>query len=165
MRTTGSLRKEAAMATPERGSHSLPERSNLQHLKNQAKDLLQAGGAESLTDAQFKVARTHGFDSWPKLKAYVDLLHETGRLKEAIDTEDLPRVIEMMTKNTALHQAPLGYNKNGPLTWVAECRTVQGPPSQTRLDMARWMIEHGSDIHQGGDGPLMRAAMNDNRIP
>src|SRR5262245_26741614 len=27
------------------------------------------------------------------------------------------------------------------------------------------MIEHGSDIHQGGDGPLMRAAMNDDRIP
>jgi ankyrin repeat protein len=31
--------------------------------------------------------------------------------------------------------------------------------------MARWMIEHGSDVHQGGDGPLMRATLNDNRIP
>ena len=25
--------------------------------------------------------------------------------------------------------------------------------------MARWMIENGSDVHQGGDGPLMRAAL------
>jgi hypothetical protein len=27
------------------------------------------------------------------------------------------------------------------------------------------MIENGSDIHQGGDGPLMRAALNGYRIP
>ena len=27
------------------------------------------------------------------------------------------------------------------------------------------MIEHGSDVHQGGDGPLMRAALNAYRIP
>lgn len=148
------------MATP----RSLPERPNLRHLKDQAKDLLKAGGAESLTNAQFKVARDYGFDSWPKLKVHVELLQESGQLKQAIDAEDLPRVIAMMTKNPALHKAPLGYNQNGPLTWVAECRGVQGPPSQTRLDMARWMIAHGSDIHQGGDGPLMRAAMNDNRI-
>jgi ankyrin repeat protein len=31
--------------------------------------------------------------------------------------------------------------------------------------MARWMIENGSDVHQGGDGPLMRAALADTRIP
>jgi ankyrin repeat protein len=31
--------------------------------------------------------------------------------------------------------------------------------------MAEWMIAHGSDVHQGGDGPLMRAALNGYRIP
>jgi ankyrin repeat protein len=31
--------------------------------------------------------------------------------------------------------------------------------------MAQWMIENGSDVHQGGDGPLMRAALKGNRIP
>jgi ankyrin repeat protein len=31
--------------------------------------------------------------------------------------------------------------------------------------MAAWMIEHGSDVHQGGDGPLMRAALDGERIP
>jgi ankyrin repeat protein len=31
--------------------------------------------------------------------------------------------------------------------------------------MAEWMITHGSDVHQGGDGPLMRAALNGYRIP
>jgi len=152
------------MKTPEQGNRPLPERPNLRHLKDQARDLLKSGRAESLTDAQFKVAREYGFESWPKLKAHVELLQETGQLKRAIDDEDLPRVIELMTKNPALHRAPLGYNQNGPLTWVAECRTVKGPPGQTRLDITRWMIEHGSDIHQGGDGPLMRASLNNDRI-
>lgn len=31
--------------------------------------------------------------------------------------------------------------------------------------MAKWMIENGSDVHQGNDGPLMRAALNGDRIP
>jgi len=31
--------------------------------------------------------------------------------------------------------------------------------------MAEWMLGHGSDVHQGGDGPLMRAALNGYRIP
>ena len=70
-----------------------------------------------------------------------------------------------MTRNPELHRAPLGYGKNGPLTWVAECRVPWEPPGETRLAMARWMIENGSDVHQGGDGPLMRAALDDMRIP
>ena len=31
--------------------------------------------------------------------------------------------------------------------------------------MATWMIDNGSDVHQGGDVPLMRAALNGYRIP
>jgi ankyrin repeat protein len=143
----------------------LPERRNLRHLKDQAKDLLKAGEAESLTDAQFKIARLYGFASWPKLKEHVDSLEEIGQLKLAIDTNDLEQVKSLMTRNPALHRAPLGYNKNGPLTWVAECRVPWEAPSPARLAMAQWMIENGSHIHQGGDGPLMRAALFGLRIP
>jgi ankyrin repeat protein len=71
----------------------------------------------------------------------------------------------MMTRNPALHRAPIGYGKDGPLTWVAECRVPRESPSPTRLAMARWMIENGSDVHQGGDGPLMPAALKGNRVP
>jgi ankyrin repeat protein len=70
----------------------------------------------------------------------------------------------MMTRNPALHSAPLGYGKDGPLTWVAECRVPWESPSPVRLAMAEWMLAHGSDVHQGGDGPLMRAALNEYRI-
>lgn len=143
----------------------LPERPNLRHLKDQAKDLLKSGGAKSLADAQFRIACLYGFPSWPKLKAHVDSLEEIGQLKQAIDTNDLERVKDLMTHNPALHHAPLGYGKNGPLTWVAECRVPWEPPTAKRLAMAEWMIDHGSDVHQGGDGPLMRAALVGHRIP
>ena len=52
----------------------LPDRPNLRHLKDQARDLLEAGAAASVTEAQFKIARLYGFASWPKLKAHVDSL-------------------------------------------------------------------------------------------
>jgi ankyrin repeat protein len=146
-------------------SRALPDRPNLRHLKDQAKDLLKTGRAESLTDAQFKIARLYGFSSWPKLKAHVDSLEEIGQLKEAIDTNNLRRVKTLMTRNPSLHRAPLGYAKDGPLTWVAECRVPWESPSAVRLAMAEWMLAHGSDVHQGGDGPLMRAALNGYRIP
>jgi ankyrin repeat protein len=150
----------AQLSRPDR---SFPERPDLRHLKNQAKDLLRAGGASSLSEAQLKLAREYGFPSWPKLKAHVESLQEIGQLRQAIDANDLAKVQDLMTRHPALHRAPLGYMNNGPLTWAAECRGV--PFSPERLAIARWMIENGSDVHQGGDGPLMRAALSDQRIP
>jgi hypothetical protein len=91
--------------------------------------------------------------------------NEVGELKQAIDTNNLEQVKALMGRNPELHRAPLGYGKNGPLTWVAECRVPWEPPTEARLAMARWMIENGSDIHQGGDGPLMRAALVGYRVP
>lgn len=144
---------------------ALPDRPNLRHLKDQAKDLLKAGRAASLADAQFQIARLYGFASWPKLKAHVQAFEEVGQLKQAIDTNDFARVQTMLTRNPMLHRAKLGYGEDGPLTWVAECRVPWESPSAARLAMAEWMIAHGSDVHQGGDGPLMRAALNSYRIP
>lgn len=93
-----------------------------------------------------------------------DSLNDIGALKQAIDNNDLDRTKMLMTANPSLHQAPIGYAKNGPLTWVAECRVPWEPPGPTRLAMAQWMIDDGSDVHQGGDGPLMRAALVGDRV-
>lgn len=146
-------------------SRTLPERPDLRHLKDQAKELLQVGGAPTLAHAQLQIARQYGFQSWPRLKHHVDSLLEAGMLKHAIDRNDFGAVRTLMTRNPELHGAPMGYGKNGPLTWVAECRVPWEAPGPVRLRMAQWMIEHGSDVHQGGDGPLMRAALRDDRIP
>jgi len=71
-------------------SKQLPERANLEHLKKQAKDLLEALSCQEpeaietvalyfpsqhnvgLNDAQLVIAREYGFESWAKLKDYVE---------------------------------------------------------------------------------------------
>src|SRR5215467_16355823 len=103
---------------PQGPPRPLPDRPNLRHLKDQAKDLLKTGAAKSITEAQFQIARLYGFASWPKLKAHVESFEEIGQLKQAIDTNDFDRVKTLMTRNPELHRAPLGYGKDGPLTWV-----------------------------------------------
>ncbi|MDQ2774150.1 MAG: ankyrin repeat domain-containing protein [Acidobacteriota bacterium] len=143
----------------------LPDRPSLRHLKGQARDLMKSGNANSQAEAHLKVARMYGFASWPKLKRHVELLADAGQLKNAIDQNDLTEVQSMLLRSPALHNAPLGYAKDGPLTWVAECRVPPVPPNETRLAMAKWMIENGSDVHRGGDAPLMRAALDTERIP
>ena len=59
-------------------SRSLPPQPNLEHLKKQAKDLLhelqQRDPTLKLADAQHALAREYGFESWPKLKVYVESL-------------------------------------------------------------------------------------------
>lgn len=89
----------------------LPERPNLRHLKDQARDLYKSGGAESLTQAQFRVAREYGFASWARLKAHVESLDRTGQLKTAIQGNNVERVTELITAYpTLIHQdggAPL----------------------------------------------------------
>jgi ankyrin repeat protein len=142
----------------EEPARQLPENADLRHLKDQAKDLLKAGQAESLARAQFQIARQYGFASWTKLKAHVESLQLVGQLKLAIDADDLEAVKRLMTRHPELHRAPLGASKSLPLTRVAEYGAL-------RLAMARWMIENGSDIHQGGDMPLMRSALSDANLP
>ena len=48
---------------PQPGKRPLPDRPSLRHLKGQAKDLLKTGAAQSITDAQFKIAHLYGFAS------------------------------------------------------------------------------------------------------
>lgn len=155
----------AAAASAREPTRALPENPDLRHLRDEARGLHRSGATPTLARALFQVARSYGFASWPKLNAHVESHHEAGRLKAAIDRNDLDEVRALMTHNPALHRAPIGYGHDGPLTWVAECRVPRVPPPPLRLAMAEWMIENGSDVHQGGDGPLMRAAISDDRIP
>jgi hypothetical protein len=57
-------------------SRDLPPNPNLEHLKKQAKALLeklrQQNPDATLVDAQHALAREYGFPSWPKLKAHVE---------------------------------------------------------------------------------------------
>jgi ankyrin repeat protein len=93
----------------------LRERPDLDQLRRQAKELLEsfragdpAAVAEvighyhaanpatfALHDAQIVIARSYGYDSWPKLKAYVDGV-TVRRLSEAVRAGDLAGVRAML---------------------------------------------------------------------
>ena len=69
-------------------AHQLPPNPDLRHLKDQAKDLLRSGQATHLAEAHFRIARSYGFDSWPKLKAHVDGTN-VRRLVDAVRAGDI----------------------------------------------------------------------------
>src|SRR5688500_11113102 len=74
---------------PKQPPRSLPDRPNLRHLRDQAKDLVKAGTATSITDAQFTIARRYGFPNWPKLKAHVESLEKIAQRQHALDMNDI----------------------------------------------------------------------------
>jgi ankyrin repeat protein len=95
----------------------LPPRPDLAQLKRQAKQLLRAyreedadaaaevnrhyhgavPGTFQLSDAQLVLARAHGFESWPKLKAYVDGV-TFKRLRDAVKAGDVSAVRKLLRR-------------------------------------------------------------------
>jgi len=76
------------MSTDPQAPRRLPDRPNLRHLKDHARDLVRAGIAKSLADAQFRIARLFGFPSWPKLKAHV----EASARSDSSNTPSIPMI-------------------------------------------------------------------------
>ena len=140
----------------------LPPEPDLRHLKNEAKDLLKSGEAPSLAAALFQIAQLYGFRSWPKLKSHIAERTHAGELKRAISQDDLAEVRQLLFKHPELRAASIGYGEFGPLTWAAECRGM-AQPSPARLGIVEWLIGSGSDVHEGGDAPLMRASLDGSR--
>jgi hypothetical protein len=107
-------------------SRQLPANPNLEHLKNQAKELLRnfqqgaadakerfaslsasyAGAGPKLADALHVVAREYGFTSWPKLKEYVEsltrILSPAESLSAAIRASDADKTARMLENHPEL---------------------------------------------------------------
>ena len=134
-------------------TRTLREHPDLDQLKRQAKELLAAfqaahpvaiaevnahfRGADPVTfalhDAQLVLARAHGFESWPKLKAYVEGITEK-RLLDALTNGDLEQVRavlkvrpEIANTSGALHRAVLDHAP----------------------EMVRLLMEHGANAREG----------------
>jgi len=80
----------------------LPAEPNLRHLKDQAKALLKSGKAPSLAAAFFQIAQLYGFQSWPKLKSHVMARTNEGKLRQAINRNDLAEVRLLLSKHPEL---------------------------------------------------------------
>jgi hypothetical protein len=147
----------------------LPDRPNLRHLRDEAKDLVRSGAAATVTDAQFQIAKLYGFASWPKLNQHVESLEKVGQLKHAIRCNDVPRVEAMLTSSPELRQALIddpGLLSAGPgRTAMAELLVRHGadvnglcwgwfpllffPCENLEPEPLKWLLGHGADPNRG----------------
>ena len=142
---------------PTRRMHEHPD---LDQLKRQAKELLRAFLADkpeatvevqahytradrttfALHDAQLVLARSYGFESWPKLKAYVDGV-TVRRLADAIDAGDLTQARGMLQTRPELANMALSY--------VDERRPIHFAVMRRSPEMVRLFMQHGASARAG----------------
>jgi ankyrin repeat protein len=138
----------------------LPERPSLEQLRKQAKDLLRdyRSGVDSavaevsqfehspniatfgLSDAQRVIARTYGFPSWPKLKAFVDGA-TIARFINAVKASDLDQVRSMLASRPELVAVDTAAND--------EHRGLHYAVLGRDLAMVRLLMEAGADARKG----------------
>src|SRR3984893_12958310 len=98
-------------------ARAMRETPDIDQLRREARELLEEYRAQSpdaiievgayhrtatlktfaLHDAQFVLARSYGFESWPKLKAAVDGV-TAGKLHEAAESGDTKTARELLTR-------------------------------------------------------------------
>jgi hypothetical protein len=148
----------------------LPDRPNLDHLRNQAKTLLDdvhAGSADAivlfithaprttpqnakLADAQFVLARSYGMPSWPKLVEHVErlasqtteeaLLHRFGAAIHSGWADALRTLLQTHSSLRAKVNAPIFPFGGRPVSAVRGDASVLGV-----------LIDHGADVNLKSD--------------
>jgi hypothetical protein len=138
----------------------LPQNPNLEQLRKQAKDLLEQYRAEdpaaaaeiqkfeyspdpstfALHDAQRVLARAYGFESWPKLKAFVDGV-TIARFGEAARSGDLQQVRTMLAARPELAGLDMAEND--------EHRALHYAVLRRDISMVRLLMQAGADARKG----------------
>src|SRR5689334_7269514 len=142
---------------PNPPTRAMRENPDLDQLKRQAKELLDAYRASSpeavaevtayhrtatpeafaLHDAQFVLARSYGFESWPKLKAAVDGV-TAAKLHEAAESGDLQAARELLTRRPEIVDLARG-----------EMTALHMAVLRRDLEMTRLLLEFGADPDAG----------------
>ncbi len=122
----------------------LPPQPSWEQLRKQAKDLLEelrAGDpAAALHDAQRVLARAYGFQSWARLKAFVDGAN-VARLAEAVQTGDIAQARALLRSRPELAVMDMAGNDEHQALHYAVLRR---DPAMVRLLMAA-----GADARKG----------------
>lgn len=118
----------------------LPRQPNLEQLRKQAKELMAGWPGFTLSQAQRELARAYGFDSWPKLKAFVDGAN-VARLAEAVNAGDLATVRKLLKSRPELVGMDMaGDNEHRPLHYAVLRRDAA---------MVRVLMQAGADARKG----------------
>jgi ankyrin repeat protein len=133
---------------------------DLEQLKRQSRELLAAFRAAdeaavnevtacyddpqlatfALHDAQLVIARSYGFDSWPKLKAYVDGV-TIRRLVEAVSNGAIERVRAMLKARPELANMAVSYGD--------EHRAIHYAVMHRQPEITRLLMRKGANARAG----------------
>src|SRR5918994_3215249 len=143
-------------------TRAMRENPDLDQLKRQARELLEAYRAQTpdavievaahhrtatpdtfaLHDAQFVLARSYGFESWPKLKAAVDGV-TVARLHEAVQKGDLAAARALLARRPEI----VDLLRGGPSGF--EIRALHIAVMQRDVEMTRLLLDAGADTRGG----------------
>jgi ankyrin repeat protein len=141
-------------------TRDLPKQPSLEQLRKQAKDLLEqyrandpAAVAEihrferchdpatfALNDAQRVLARAYGYESWPKLKAFVDGSN-IARLAAAVQVGDVAQVRALLSARPELVAMDMAGND--------EHRALHYAVLRRDAAMVKLLMEAGADARKG----------------
>jgi ankyrin repeat protein len=111
---------------------------DIEQLKRQAKELLPTMPGATLADAQFRLAREYGFESWPKLKAAVDGV-TVARLFDVVKRRDLEEARRLLARRPEivdlLPDGPGGF----------EMRSLHLAVLNRDAAMTRLLLDAGAD--------------------
>lgn len=138
------------------------EHPDLDQLKRQAKELLRAFLADepkatmevqahytradratfALHDAQLVLARSYGFESWPKLKAYIDGV-TVRRFADVVRTNDVALARKMLATRPELANMAMSYGD--------EHRPIHFAVMNRLAEMVRLLMQYGANARLGID--------------
>jgi ankyrin repeat protein len=153
-------RKVLMSDRPVDSAGKLPARANLEHLKNEAKQLLKTMRSQEpaarLSEAQLLVARSYGFPSWRKLKSHVDALHDFGQqLINAVHAGDLEAIRKILDTHPELVNASTDLPRNERPSDTLTMRLIHLAIAEAKIDVLRLLIERGADLNaRNADGRL-----------
>ena len=120
----------------------LPENPNLDWLRKAAKkrlaELRQADSKAKLAEAQFALAKDHGFSSWRALKGHIDSLTLEGQFKDAVTKGDLERLKSLLAE----HPEKL-HLRFAPYEWSL----LHGAAQAGHLALVDYLLERGLDAN------------------
>jgi len=143
-----------------RSTRTLPPRPDLDQLRRQAKELLNAFKAGeprvsaevhthyrnavsntfALNDAQLVLARAYGFDSWPRLTSHVEGINAKEFIS-AVGANDIDRVEAMLKARMDLVHAQWSYGD--------ERRALHLAVMNRSAKMVRLLMRYGADARVG----------------
>jgi ankyrin repeat protein len=138
----------------------LPARPDIEHYRKLAKKMVKAGDAEKLTGAQFFLARTYGFESWPKFVKHLEHLAKQSPVSrfeaaaDAIVEGDIATLQRLLREDPKLIRAKSTRIHGATLLHYVSANGVEGYRQKTPkniVKIAKLLLDAGAEVDAAAD--------------